>query len=353
MATTRESRSQTSQSLAVVILEARTATVYLAEHPGDAPQKVDEWDPSQFLTDSDGRRLFEQVARRLRDTAVSVDVAGVALSLPGTLSGADTIVSSSRLNIHEKVDVSTLMKDHLDTECYIFHDVECLAKGEALNLSETSANAQTTVYIFIDEGVGSNILINGRPYIGAGVAGLLGRLTVQPDGSYYRALAARGSLEVFSSRPWVSENMVCLYLSERDKIDRASRPVPDNAFRRALGVAAGTDDWHGLTYSHIAEGIETSDPIAVGVLEVAARYLGFALNCVITILHPHQIILGGGMVTDLPGFSDQVIDYARRFSWPLAWNNTSIVIARMGRDAQVMGAAALCYDVLSEHNGAI
>ena len=96
-----------------------------------------------------------------------------------------------------------------------------------------------------------------------------------------------------------------------------------------------------MSYEHIADGLDNRDPIAIAVLDVAARYLGFAINSIITILNPHRIVLGGKVLTDLPDFSDQVIAYARRYSWPLAWNSMEINHSLLGRMAQVYGAVAL------------
>ena len=122
--------------------------------------------------------------------------------------------------------------------CRVFHDVECLALGEDMHGEPDGSGigeGKTLVYIFADEGVGSKTIIDGKTYRGAGIAGTIGRLTVQPDGSYFRELAARGPLEVFSSRPWISENLVAMYLSERDK-RCPIRPASTTASSDAVSV---------------------------------------------------------------------------------------------------------------------
>jgi predicted NBD/HSP70 family sugar kinase len=337
-----------STLLSVVVLESRWAKIYTCstDKYGVTESTVTkQWDPSAFLTDSNGERLLEEITRQVRSCWMGETVVdGVALTLPGTLSGSDIIVSSSRLGIRERCAVGQILTDALGVPCRAFHDVECLAVGENQQSPSTlEAAARSFVYVFADEGVGSKMLIDDETYVGAGVAGTLGRLTVQPDGSYFQALAARGPLEVYSSRPWVSENLVAMYLSEQDKrtiADETESRLEDTPFRRALRVAAA-GDWRGLDYWHIADGVKNQDPIAMAVLEVAARYLGFAINSVITIIHPHRLILGGSMITEIPEFANQVIAYARRYSWPLAWNSTSVSVSYMGRQAQVYGATEL------------
>lgn len=343
-------------SVTVVILESHQAFIYVGARDRSGKvdfEKISEWDPSEYQTDIDGKRLFEEIIRRVRSAWGSYDpTSGVILTLPGTLAGDNVIVSSSRLGIHQRVPVAQTLTDALGVPCKAFHDVECLAIGEdrraALVAHAEGTRRMTLVYVLVDEGIGSKAIIDGRTYIGAGIAGLLGRLAVQPDGSYFKAFSARGPLEVFSSRPWVSESLVSMYISERDKRDPVSQDLTNTKFRRALRTAAD-GDWHSLSYEHIADGIENQDPIAISVIDVAARYLGWALNCVITILHPHRLVLGGSMITLLPGFANLVISYARRYSWANAWNTTDVTVSSLGRQAQVDGAIHLWYDLASRN----
>jgi predicted NBD/HSP70 family sugar kinase len=338
-----------SEQLTVIVLESRWAEVYscMADSLGSIECTLfKRWDPSPYLTDASGARLLEEIGRQVRLSwhARPQKPSGVALTLPGTLDGSEAILSSRRLGIRETCAVAEELRSALEVPCRAFHDVECLAVGENRQSTRRSDVAgETFVYVFVDEGVGSKTLIDGKAFLGAGVAGTLGRLTVQPDGSYYQALAARGPLEVYSSRPWVSENLVSMYLSEHDKKavpGHDEENLEDTRFRRALRAAAG-GDWRGLDYAHIADGAANHDPIAAAVLEVAARYLGLAINSILTVLHPHRIVLGGAMITDIPEFANQVIGYARRYSWPLAWNSTDVSVSFLGRQAQVLGAMEL------------
>jgi len=329
--------------LTVVILESRWSHIYLCtrEKSGEVrSSKVSEWDPSVYQTDIDGKRLFEEMIRRVRSAwdQYHGPTSRIVVTMPGTLSGADTIISSSRLGIQQKVPIANVLSDGLGVPCKIFHDVECLAMGEIQRLGRIQG--LTLVYILAEEGIGSKAIIDGKIHVGAGTAGLLGRLTVQPNGAYFKAFAARGPLEVFSSRPWVSENLVSTFLSEQGKKAQNSEALEKTRFRRALQVAAN-GDWRSLDYDCIADGINNCDPVATQVINVAAHYLGLAINSVITILHPHKIVLGGLMMTRLPGFADLTISYARRYSWRNAWNATEIIVSNLGRQTQVDGAIYL------------
>lgn len=342
--------SKVESTLTVVVLERPRSLIHICKTNGPETRTfstLTEWDPSPHLVDLDGRRLFEEIIRRVRSAwdEYGTSTTGVIVTLPGTLEGSETIVSSSRLGIRTRVPAAQIISAGLGVPCRLYHDVECLALGEDQYARSTGgqgsiSQGNTLTYIFAEEGVGSKTIIDAKTHLGAGVAGTLGRLTVQPDGSYYKALSARGPLEVFSSRPWISENLVAMYLSERDKNGATLPALEQSNFRRSLRVAA-SGDWSSIDYEYIADGIATQDPIAQSVLDVAARYLGFAINSVIAILHPHKIVLGGAVLTRLPGFVDHVIAYARSYSWPLAWNSTNIALSSLGRDAQIYGAIQL------------
>lgn len=329
--------------LTVVILESRWSHIYVCtrDKSGEIKSsKVSDWDPSVYQTDIDGRRLFEETVRRVRSAWGECGgcTPGIVVTMPGTLSGTDTIMSSSRLGIRQRAPIASVVSDGLGVPCRVFHDVECLAIGEIQRLGRVED--LTLVYILVDEGIGSKTIIDEKIHAGAGTAGLLGRLTVQPDGAYFRALAARGPLEVFSSRPWISENLVSAFLSEQGKKGGNPEALESTRFRRALRVAAN-GDWSSLDYDYIADGINDRDPVATQVIDVAAHYLALAINSVITILHPHKIILGGSMITQLPRFADLTVSYARRYSWRNAWNATEIAISNLGRQPQVDGAIYL------------
>ncbi len=336
-----------SQSLSILILETRQVTHHtISLGPNGEIDFLDKhnWDPQNHLNDPSGQRFFDELSRQTTKFwgKKNFEPDGIAISMPGSLDNNQLIKSSSRLGIRSPFNVAEWSDKTFSKESLIFHDVECLALGEyQCTGNATPHQQQCLVYVFVDEGVGSKIIIDGKPYTGAGLAGSIGRMVVQPDGEYYEALRSSGSLEVFTSRPWISKSLVSTYLSEIDKkFPEDTQIILDSKFRKALKVAA-QNDRESLTLDRIADGLNTQDPVALHVLDKAARYLGFALNSILSIINPQQIILSGGIITELPNFSDLVIRHTRQLSWPLAWNNTLISISKLGREAQIYGAVEL------------
>jgi len=293
--------------------------------------------------------LVEELARRVKTACKGVTIDAVAITIPGTVEGNSVVSGSSRLGIHDSIDFTAELHTCGLPPSYVFHDAECLALGEARHgmhkdLPSLAPHKENFAYVLIDEGIGCSLFLDGRVHRGAGVAGHLGRLVVQPNGLYNPTFSSRGPLEVFSSRPWISHNIVAEYLSEKDKREMGSN-ISDT-FRTAVAAAA-TGDWHGLTVNHIADGMRSRDPIVISVLQDAAQYLSIAINAIITIVNPPTIILGGSMIQDLPDFAESVLSTSRRHAWAGSWNETDIRIASLGRNGQVLGAVELIRSVVN------
>lgn len=340
--------------ITVVVIETKYVQIFVCSVNSDGEINIlsqETWVSTPYLTDTSGQRLIEEIARRVSaHWKVNKSRADyVAVSMPGTLRDRVTVISSSRLGIRKPVEFSTILGKSLKTPCSIFHDTECLITGEIHHGDYFHERAPSNfVYVFVDEGIGSNIFINGDQYLGMGTAGLLGRLIVQPEGAYFSALRASGTLESYSCRPSVSRRLVEVYHSELNKkgSDLLSDDAQYSKFRQTLKTISESDDWSQMQYDRIASGINDNDPIALHVIDHAAKYLGFSINAVITIINPEIIILGGGMITQLPSFAQKVISYVRQFSWPIAWNNTEILVSKHGREMQVYGSVMLGLETL-------
>ena len=308
------------------------------------PLQIQKWDCLKFTRFEGGIRLLDEILRRCQviENQYNISCDGIALSIPGRLNGNSIVLSSTRLGITQQVNVTEFFEKYKAPQCYVFHDTECLGLGEIMSgilteLDLAEADKSSFAYIFVDEGVGSTLFLEGKPYIGAGSAGHLGRLVVAPLGQYNPVFLSKGSLEIFASRPWVSSHIVGQFLTQQDK--KMGTNKGSESFRKLVkSMAMDERTWNSLQYEAIAEGLEAQDPIAVSVIEEAAKYLGLAINSVITIANPPYVIIGGKMISELPSFYDKVISYARQFSWKLAWNQTTILQARSDRKAQGLGA---------------
>ncbi|MBR1482720.1 MAG: ROK family protein [Ruminococcus sp.] len=333
----------------IVILEKQNGKIVYAQIDDSGNSTIlseEEWFPSKYI-EEDGKRLFEELTRIINQTSEDKYIINrVLVSMPGTIINNSIISSSSRIGIKQSFDAGQYLKKELNTDVYIVHDMDCMLMGAFKEILYTEATLNKTLcYILVDEGVGSAYLINGMIHHGAGIAGYISRLVVEKNGTYLEALAAHGTLESFVSRPCISKRCIERYESSINMRRRSIQS--ESKFRRFL-KAIYKQSSAELSYEYIKLGVDEEDEIAVNVIEEASRYLGQAINAIITILHPHEIVLSGSII-NIDGFYDRTLDEAEKLSWPAAWNNVTFRKSENPRCEQLEGALLLSsYENLDE-----
>ena len=309
---------------------------------GELVEKIyeEEWCPSEYI-EEDGKRLFEELSRRIKVSMKSQNInylKKILISMPGTIQKHSIIYSSSRIGIKKHFNASQYLINEHSTKVDIVHDMDCMLLGTFKDILYTDESIEKTLcYIMVDEGVGSAFMINGMIHHGAGIAGHISRLIVEKNGAYLQELSARGTLESFVSRPWISKRCVEKYEAS---LNMKTRKNKSERFRRILQAIHKANP-NDLSYEFINIGMKENDEIAISTIQEAAQYLGQAINSIITILHPHEIVLSGNLVTNVNEFYDMVLYEAENLSWPAAWNNVNFKKSDNSRQEQLEGAMFL------------
>lgn len=317
---------------------------------GDIKEVISEftWNLQRYIEET-GVRLLEELCRKIRKNYPEYSkLEKIIISMPGTIKENSVVISSSRIGIRKRIDASDFFKEELNVKTYIVHDMDCMVFGAFKDqLYTAEIMAKTLCYIIVDEGVGSTFLIEGKIHQGAGIAGHISRLVVEKRGTYMTELLACGTLEAYVSRPAISKRCIEKYIASLDKKKKSEKSSSDQ-FRRSM-EAISLKDPQGLTCDTINIGVSENDDIAKTVVKEAAEYLGQAINSIITIMHPHEIILSGSIITKIDEFYEQVIAEAEQLSWPSAWNYVTFNKSLDSRTDQLNGAALLAtYDNISE-----
>jgi glucokinase len=91
----------------------------------------------------------------------------------------------------------------------------------------------------------------------------------------------------------------------------------------------------------LAEFYQKDDPVAVAMIDDAARAVGVAVGSTINLLSPEIVVLGGGVTEALKEtFTERVWEFATRYVLPGAADGVRCVAAALGDYAGVTGAAA-------------
>jgi glucokinase len=179
--------------------------------------------------------------------------------------------------------------------------------------------------VFVGTGVGSGLVVEGRPWSGAGnAAGELGHTQVVPDGLPCPC-GARGCLEQYVSGAGFK---------------RRFRDARASGTKTALSDLTG-DDPTALEATMVAAAANSGDELARRIWSDATRYLTLAVANYVTLVNPEILVLGGGLFESLPELFDDVTGGIMSATTQLARGSLRIERARLGEWAGVLGVAHL------------
>jgi glucokinase len=213
------------------------------------------------------------------------------------------------------------------TEVCLGNDVQLGLYGEhQLGAAQGSSHA---IGIFIGTGIGGAMIINGRLHTGAnGVAGDIGHYLVQPLGPLGGSLR-QGCLDNVASRTAISAE-AAVY---------ASRQWAPN-----LMAMAGTD-LAKIRSKTLARAIKAGDKQLEELVRSRAGIIGIVLSNLVDFINPDTIVLGGGLVEEMPNLVlNAVTTGIQEHSTPAAFKKLRVVVTKLKAHAVASGAAKMAWD---------
>ncbi|MGD0580410.1 MAG: ROK family protein [Bryobacteraceae bacterium] len=198
------------------------------------------------------------------------------------------------------------------------NDADAAALGEAA--WGAGRGRKSLLYITVSTGIGVGVLLGGRVYRGAGGAHPeIGHQVVDASGPtcYCRA---NGCWESLASGPAMEAWM--------------------EASMRAKGAAARSPA-EPLTARRICELARQGDALARQAVERGAHYLGLGLANLVTVFCPETIALGGGLMRSADLLLPGALGVVREICTQVPAERTSIVLASLGQDVGLLGAACV------------
>lgn len=156
--------------------------------------------------------------------------------------------------------------------------VEDSVRAMAINAHRqgSARHCANFLYVFLGTGVGSALLIDGRPYYGgSGLAGELGHVTVLEDGPWC-SCGNRGCLEVVASTSAIMQR-VRNRLAESYLLTELRDPFQQGQ----------------LTLDTLIRAARMGDKVAFQVLDEAGTAIGKVVAIAINLLGPELVVLGG------------------------------------------------------------
>jgi predicted NBD/HSP70 family sugar kinase len=236
------------------------------------------------------------------------DVLGVGVALSGPVDQITGRVGSSAiLPGWFGVDVQTELHQRLNLTIHVDNDANLGALAESV--LGAGRGATEMIYVMMAWGVGSGLILDGRPYRGArGTAGELGHVLVDESGPMCRC-GNRGCLETL---------------------------VGAGALIALLRPAHGE-----LTLQRMVDLAREGDPACERVLGDAARVVGRALAALCNQLNPARIVVGGELAEAGAVLLDPLRTAVRHYALRPAADEIDVVAGQLGESAELLGAVAL------------
>ena len=251
------------------------------------------------------------------------DIEAVGLGSPGMINSDEgVIVYANNLDFYD-VKVGEILGKALGKPIYAENDANAAAYGEFVAGSAKGAN--TAVCITLGTGVGGGIVIDGKIYSGSNYAGgEIGHIVIEVDGAPC-SCGRKGCFEAYSSATG-------LIRMTKEAMDAN----PDSLMHEMA-----KEDGHvsgRLSFNAMRAG----DAAAKAVCDKYIKYLAAGIANVINIFQPEVLCIGGGVCNEgdalllpLKELVESEI-YTKRGD-----DNSKIVIASLGNDAGIIGAALL------------
>jgi len=243
-------------------------------------------------------------------------VKGMGFGIPGQIQPNSTIVRFAPNLDWRDLDVAPRLPKSWTWPVIVHNDVRMGTYGE---FARGAAKGAKDVFgIFVGTGVGGGLILNGDLYTGfLGHAGEIGHIVLHWRKGH--------TLESIAGRKY--------------QMQRAAKMLAD-APKRVRKEWKGVD-LEKVKSSQLADFYQKDDPIAVQLVDDAARTVGAAIGSVINLLSPEVVVIGGGVTEALKEtFTERVWEFASRVVLPGAANGVKFVQAALGDDAGITGCAA-------------
>ncbi|MGH2699640.1 MAG: ROK family protein, partial [Actinomycetota bacterium] len=123
---------------------------------------------------------------------------------------------------------------------------------------------------------------------------------------------------------------------------RAARRAAAENPKSTMVAFAGSIE--AITAKHVAQAAREYDDVALAVMHEAGSWLGIALSNIANLFDPQTIVLGGGVARAGEIFLGVARDRLVSMTGAQRRRPMRLDVTALGRDAGILGAAALAFD---------
>ncbi|MCM1132462.1 MAG: ROK family protein [Ruminococcus flavefaciens] len=251
------------------------------------------------------------------------DIEWIGIGTPGIANSATGIIEFAGNLGFVNTPMVKYIKETIDKPVFIENDANAAAYGEYV--AGAAKGAKNAVCITLGTGVGGGIIVDGKIYAGSNFAGAeIGHTVIEVDGVQC-SCGRKGCFEAYSSATGL------IRMTKEAIAEHPDCKMAESANEKGKVTARTSFDC-----------MRAGDKYAKAVVDKYIKYLAAGITNTINIFQPDVLCIGGGVCNEgdpllLPVKAlVQSEDFARNSA-----KNTKIVIAELGNDAGIIGAAFL------------
>ncbi len=270
--------------------------------------------------------IAKAIAEKLSDLGETKDkLLGIGMGAPGPIDyKTGIILNTVNLGWRDNYPLKESLEQATSLRAAIDNDANCAALGEMWKGAGNGAS--DLVCVTLGTGVGGGVIANGDIVQGInGAGGEIGHITVIPSGGAPCNCGRTGCLETVAS----ATGIVRLANEELAK-NEASGELAD-----ILAVNGN------VTAKDVFDAAKNGDELALKVINKVTFHLGFTLASIANTLNPEKIVIGGGVSKAGDILLDAVNEHFTKYAFSAVAKSTKLVLATLGNDAGVIGAAWL------------
>lgn len=267
--------------------------------------------------------VVEDLLQRAGSVEAAVEAIGIGAA--GFVDAATGSVTFSPNLVYDDPEVATAVGARVGLPVVVDNDANAAAWGE--RKFGAAQGSDHVALLTLGTGVGSGFIVDGKLLRGlTGAAAEFGHTIVDPDGPRCPC-GLRGCLEQLASGTAIAR--------------MAREAAAEDETTSMIAFAGSVED---ISAEHVAQAARELDETARNVLRRAGTALGIGLSNVANVFDPQLIVLGGSVVAAGEPYLGPARDTLAQMTQAQRRRALRLDVSLLGRDAGVIGAAALAFD---------
>ena len=274
-------------------------------------------------TENKGENILPDVAETIKAKIAEKnidkdDIEGVGIGIPGPINSKGE--AACAVNLYWGfTPVAQILSDLTGLKAQAGNDANVAALGEAWK--GAAAGSQNVIMVTLGTGVGGGIIVDGKIVTGHhGAGGEIGHANVDHHETESCNCGNKGCLEQFASATGI--------------VRMAKKELA------ASGENSVLRDMDDISAKAVLDAFKENDPVAVATMEKVGEQLGGSLAIFACVTDPETIVIGGGVSKAGQPLIDCIRKYYKEYTFS-SCKDTPIVIATLGNDAGIYGAAKM------------